>query len=153
KVLGSQTIATYPGRGYRFIGSIESPAQDTGQNETASASAPGPTAPATLRTNLPAELPALLGRGGVLADLAERVAAHRLVTIVGPGGIGKSLLTQHLLHGRRSAYPQGVCWVELGQSDAASLAGTVSSALGVQGGPGAALPALVHALAPLSVLI
>ena len=50
------------------------------------------------------------------------VDAQRLVSIVGPGGIGKSLLALHLLATRLEAYPQGVCWVELAAvSDAAGL--------------------------------
>src|SRR5206468_2353206 len=79
---------------------------------------------------------------------------HRLVSVVGAGGIGKSLLTQHLLDTRRSAYPQGVCWVELaGVDDAAALPGAVAAAVGVHVGHGEPLAALIAAVAPLTMLL
>ena len=125
KVLGGDVIATIPGRGYRFVAPLESTAPRPG---TRSGGAPaatndGPAPVAALRTNLPAELPALLGRADELDALAALVDRHRLVSIVGPGGIGKSLLAQHLLDARRGTYPQGVCWVELTQvADASRVA-------------------------------
>ena len=82
------------------------------------------------RTNLPVELPALLGRAHELDALGKLVDAHRLASVVGAGGMGKSLLTQHLLHARRATYPQGVCWVELASvTEAAALPGAVATAI------------------------
>jgi len=157
KLLGDHVIATIPGRGYRFVARIESP-QAAAQPSAAAASPEAlnnAAAPAaiSLRTNLPVELPGLLGRADELAELGALVDAHRLVSIVGAGGIGKSLLTQHLLQARRRAYPQGVCWVELAGVDAAALPGSVVSALGVHGGQGDPLAALTGALAPLTMLL
>jgi len=154
KVLGGEVIATIPGRGYRFIARIESAVQTPRADEPALAVAPDAALPQSLRTNLPAELPALLGRADDLAALGALVDVHRLVSVVGAGGIGKSLLTQHLLGARRSAYPQGVCWVELAPAtDAAALPGAVAAALGVDVGPGEPLAALIGAVAPLRVLL
>ena len=103
---------------------------------------------------MPAELPALLGRADELEALGALVDRHRLVTVVGAGGIGKSLLAQHLLAARRGAYPQGVCWVELTQvADAAELPGALAAALGVEGGHGEPLTALIAAVAPLTMLL
>jgi len=146
KAIGDDLIATIPGRGYRFTGQIESAAPEP----------PAPRAKATtaLRTNLPSELPALLGRDDDLSALGALVDRYRLVSIVGAGGIGKSLLAQHLLLGRRGAYPQGVCWVELGAvADDAALPGAVAAALGLEGGHGDALNALLNALTPLTMLL
>ena len=107
-----------------------------------------------LRTNLPVELPALLGRADELAALGALVERHRLVSVVGAGGVGKSLLTQHLLATRRDAYPHGVCWIELGGvADAEALPGAVATALGVDGGSGDATTALVAAVGPLTMLL
>ena len=156
KVVGDDVIATIPGRGYRFVARLEASAPNAAPTATPSPEARdapvGPVA-AMLRTNLPAELPGLLGRADDLVELAALVDARRLVSIVGAGGIGKSLLAQHLLRSRRSAYPQGVCWVELASAEAAALPGTVASALGVHGGRGEPLAALVGALAPLTMLL
>jgi predicted ATPase/DNA-binding winged helix-turn-helix (wHTH) protein len=148
KLLGGDLIATIPGRGYRFMGRVASPDQ-AAASPIASSPAPAPS----LSTNLPADLIALLGRTDDLAQLNTLVETHRLVTIVGPGGIGKSLLTQHLLHARRGLYEQGVCWAELSCADAASLPGTVASALGLQGGGMAPLTALIAAVTPLRMLV
>jgi predicted ATPase/DNA-binding winged helix-turn-helix (wHTH) protein len=151
KVLGSDVIATIPGRGYRFVAPIESAAAAScaardDASDVVAASAP--------RTNLPAELPALLGRADELQALGALVDKHRLVSVVGAGGMGKSLLTQHLLAARGGAYAQGVCWVELATvSDAAALPGAVAAALGVDGGHGEPLAALIGAIAPLTMLL
>ena len=147
KVVGNDCIATIPGRGYRFVATIA--ARDT-QPDVAQAAAP----PEALRTRLPAELPAMIGRDADLAALGELVDTHRLVTLVGAGGIGKSLLAQHLLHARRDKYAQGVCWVGFAEiSDVAMLPAAIAAALGLQGGPGAPLAQLLTALAPLELLL
>ena len=148
KVVGDAVIATIPGRGYRFVAPTDTnaPARDS--------AAPLPAPPPLLRTNLPVELPALVGREHELDALAALIDGHRLVSVVGAGGVGKSLLTQHLLHGRRASYPQGVCWVELASvTDAAALPGAVATALGVDARQGEPLAALVDAVAPLTLLL
>ena len=148
KVVGEAVIATIPGRGYRFVARAEpiGPARD---------SSPAPPAPPpSLRTNLPVELPALVVRAYELDTLGALIDSHRLVSIVGAGGIGKSLLTQHLLHARRDAYPQGVCWVELASvNESDALPGAVATALGVEAGHGEPVAALVGAVAPLTLLL
>ena len=148
KVLGEDLIATIPGRGYRFVAPIEAAAAPE-RSVSAEAPADHRRAPSGsgLRTNLPAELPALLGRAHELDALAALLDHHRLVSVVGPGGIGKSLLAQHLLAARRETYPQGVCWVELTHlADAADLPGAVAAALGVDVGHGEPLAALTAAV-------
>jgi predicted ATPase/DNA-binding winged helix-turn-helix (wHTH) protein len=154
KLLGDAVIATIPGRGYRFVARLAAdPAADQAPATVPAATPAVPTVPA-LRTNLPVELPALLGRASELAALGALVECHRLVSVVGAGGVGKSLLTQHLLATRRNAYPHGVCWVELGGvADAQALPGAVAAALGIDGGSGDATAALVGAVGPLTMLL
>jgi ABC-type microcin C transport system duplicated ATPase subunit YejF len=66
-----------------------------------------------VRTRLPAALPLLIGRSDDLAALGTLIDQHRLITIVGAGGMGKTRVAQALLHLRAAAAPHGVCWVEL----------------------------------------
>ncbi|MFD8528002.1 BTAD domain-containing putative transcriptional regulator [Streptosporangium canum] len=48
--------------------------------------------PSPGRTNLPTPLGALIGRDSAVAELRERLAGERLVTLTGPGGVGKTRL-------------------------------------------------------------
>ena len=149
KVLGGDVIATVPGRGYRFVVRLDNPPAQASAGPTPLAiAAPG------LRTNLPNSLPPLLGRADDLATVGRLIEEHRLVSIVGAGGIGKTLLALHLLNARRDTYAHGVCWVELAQvGDAAALPGTIAAALGVRIGSGEPLAALLAAVAPLTLLL
>ena len=77
-------------------------AQDTGL-------APPPTA--RIRNSLPARLDELVGRAEALTDLRALLGEHRLVTLVGPGGVGKTRLATEAARDR--AVPDGVHLVEL----------------------------------------
>lgn len=139
KLLGAEVIATIPGRGYRFAGWPEDPISN--------APAPAPTPSTEQRPTLPEVLPPLFGRDDELAALGALITAHRLITIVGAGGMGKSRVAQQLLSEQRELQPQGVAWVELaGLSDPALLPGSIASALGLQIGSADPLKSLVGAL-------
>ena len=61
------------------------------------------------------------------------VRAARVVTLVGPGGVGKTRLATRLAHQVRRVFRDGVVWVDLAaQHDPASLMSEVASALGVE---------------------
>jgi len=154
KLLGPQAIVTIPGRGYRFVLEADDAAEP---NETAAMAANTRAAPATALptpTNLPHALTPLIGRQADMAQLGALMAQHRLLTIVGAGGIGKSLIAQWLLHERRSAFAHGVAWVDLAPvSSPDMVASSVIGALGLPSGHGDPLRALIEALRPLSLLV
>jgi len=150
KLLGAGAIATVPGRGYRFT----APPAEGFAEEVASSAPAAPTPTWFAQTHLPRELTPLLGREDDLAALTVLVQQCRLVTLVGAGGMGKSLLAQHLLSGRGSDYAHGVCWVELdGTSEGAALPLRIAEALGVRPGVGEPLAALCASVSSLTMLL
>ena len=163
KLLGPQAISTIPGRGYRFTATVdESPSSEEVAAPNATDAPPGqasaPPTPTALRTNLPAVLPALIGRDDDLLALGALIdrhrGTHRMVTIAGAGGIGKTRLAQALAEARTGAYAHGVCFVDLAPvTDPAQVADTIATALGVPTVAADATEALIHAVAPLEILI
>ncbi|HZF81755.1 MAG TPA: winged helix-turn-helix domain-containing protein, partial [Rubrivivax sp.] len=145
-LLGRESIATVPGRGYRFVAG-----QPGGGEPSAAPASPPDRAP---RTNLPPLPEDLVGRAEDAAMLTSLISRNRLVTVTGAGGVGKSQLAQQLLHAQRGSPPDGVAWVELaGVADGAQVAQTIARALDVQLGSGDSALALTGALAPLVMLI
>ncbi|QGK70665.1 AfsR/SARP family transcriptional regulator [Allosaccharopolyspora coralli] len=69
--------------------------------------------PAAPRTNLPAPLTELVGRSVDLTQVRELLAEHRVVTLVGVGGVGKTRLALETAHGVVGDFPDGVWLAEL----------------------------------------
>jgi predicted ATPase/DNA-binding SARP family transcriptional activator len=92
--------------------------------------APPPGRP---RSNLPAPLTALVGRDDSLAEIGQLLATERLVTLTGPGGVGKTRLAVEAARRIQDA-PDGVWLVELAgeRGSVADLAQVVSAALGLR---------------------
>jgi predicted ATPase/DNA-binding winged helix-turn-helix (wHTH) protein len=157
KLLGPQSIATVPGRGYQFTATLDGvPVTDSGANRRGSIPSAAETRmPAVRRTNLPSELPVLYGREEDLQALRSLMTGHRLVTVVGAGGIGKSRLAQAAAHASLGQWPDGAWMVELaGLSEPALLPSTVAGALDVKvADQGTALNELVAGIAPRTMLL
>jgi predicted ATPase/DNA-binding SARP family transcriptional activator len=65
------------------------------------------------RSNLPAQLTSFVGRDGDLAAVADLLTAHRLVTLVGPGGAGKTRLSAEVAVRTLPRFPDGAWLAEL----------------------------------------
>jgi predicted ATPase/class 3 adenylate cyclase/DNA-binding CsgD family transcriptional regulator/tetratricopeptide (TPR) repeat protein len=91
-----------------------------------------------LRHNLPAQATGFVGRAAELAELRSLVAGgSRLVTITGPGGIGKSRLAVQVAAEAVDGAGDGVWLVELAPvADPELVVGTVAAVLGVREQPG-----------------
>jgi predicted ATPase/DNA-binding CsgD family transcriptional regulator len=108
------------------------------------------------RHNLPSQATSFVGRTAELAELRSLVSGgSRLVTISGPGGIGKSRLALQLAAGELDGAGAGVWLVELAPlADPELVARTVAAVLQVREGPGRpVLDAIVDAVGDRPLLV
>ena len=107
------------------------------RDEAAAEPVPPPASPKgtgnRANTNLRAELTSFVGRDAELRQVAELLGAHRLITLTGPGGAGKTRLAVEAARGELAATPDGVWLVELAPvTDPADVTSTVLSTLGLR---------------------
>ena len=113
---GARYVENVTGRGYLFIAPVI-------RREETRMRQPGLTFPLTR----------MIGREAIVAALKERLAeAHtshrRFLSIVGPGGCGKSTVAASLADSLRASYPDGVRLIDLAASaDTAPLAAVAAS--------------------------
>ena len=87
--------------------------------------------------NLPVQLSSFVGRAEELAGLAAAVAGSPLVTVTGPGGVGKTRLAVQAAADQLPSFADGAWLCELAAADdAESMAQVVAAALGVRSRPG-----------------
>jgi predicted ATPase/DNA-binding CsgD family transcriptional regulator len=83
--------------------------------------------------NLPTPLSSFIGREGAIAQVKQLLAGHRLVTLTGPGGSGKTRLAIRVAETLQGEYEDGIWFAELASiSDGALVAQTVASCMNVQ---------------------
>ena len=140
---GRRYIANVPGRGYSFVvpvTSLTSPA--SGDIKLSS------------RVRLPARLMRMLGRKDALAAIRTKLTEQRFVTIVGPGGIGKTTLAVAVAHEMSAVLNSQVHFVDLGAlGDASLVAPAVAAALGMSVQTNNVVPALIDRLQERRTLI
>jgi len=94
----------------------------------------------SLPNNLPVQLTSFVGRERELADAEARLDATRLLTLIGPGGSGKTRLALQLGAGLLSSFEDGVWLVELAPlADPSLVLETVASVFGLRELQGMAL--------------
>lgn len=98
-------IATVTGRGYRFVAPVRA------------AGSPGPARPALAAAapshNLPLVTASIFGRADAIDAIRRDLDVARLVTIVGPGGIGKTTVALAVAEQAITSYKNGVWLVDL----------------------------------------
>lgn len=110
---GARYIATVTGKGYRFVAPVRA------------------LAPARLG-NLPAAATRLVGRGAAIEAILGHVAAARLVTLVGAGGIGKTSVALVVAERLAAGAEHGVWFVDLAPvGDPALVPGAIAGVLGL----------------------
>jgi len=153
KLLGPQTIATIPGRGYQFIGEI-SGVGDPVPVSVALAAAGADRTDSKGRRHLPTQRATLIGREADIAEARALLAAHALVTLTGPGGIGKTRLALAVAAELEPGCKDGVHWIDLAAvTDAERVPATVAAGLGIELLPGAGAAVIAGALRDQALLV
>ena len=142
---GARYVTNIPGRGYCFVAPVER--LDAGH--------PPAAVPAVApHGNLPAPLTRMIGRDETVATLAAQLPARRFVTIVGPGGIGKTTVAVAVAESVGPAYGHSTRFLDLGSlADPALVASALASALGIAVYSDDPLPGLLAFLAERQMLI
>ncbi|MDB5977701.1 MAG: transcriptional regulator [Nevskia sp.] len=136
---GDRYLATVQGRGYAFVGGVTRlRAAELRHNFVG----------ADTNLRLPAQHADILGRDSEISMVAERLTACRFVTVVGPGGVGKTTVAVAAAHVLLPAFDGAVRFVDFGAlRDASLVPATLASLFGLTAptsDPIKGLIALVH---------
>jgi predicted ATPase/DNA-binding winged helix-turn-helix (wHTH) protein len=137
-------IVTDAARGYRFTGTVLAVASESGLEPALDLA----------QTNITAPLSALVGRETAASELSELLSARRLVTLTGPGGIGKTRLAIEVARIVLPSLPSGAWVTELAPlTDPKLVAGTIATALRVSLGSNDDIIECLKALSSGAMLI
>lgn len=130
---GARYIANIPGRGYSFVAPvtmITSTAPPEPSSRTDPAASTAERHPRVAST-LPSRLTRMVGRDAVIAALSQQLCVDRFVTIVGPGGLGKTTVAVSVAHQLGGQLGPPV-FVDLAAvSDAPGVANALAATLGL----------------------
>ncbi len=143
---GNRYIVNVPGRGYRFVAAVS--------HRTVPSRTDLLVVPAISSRNLPTPLTRMIGRAEMVSAIARQISERRFVSIVGPGGIGKTTIALAIANTVTSSYRDGCRFLDLAPLSDPKLA---PSALAVLLGVGAhsvnVIPSLVAYLQDKEILI
>lgn len=142
-------IANIKGQGYSFIAPFERVT-----NSPPTTLPEYPCGAARQRLVLPRSPPGMVGRDEALRVISADLIAERFVTIVGPGGMGKTTVALAVAHALFDEFGGAVCFVDVGSVTSPDLvAATIASTLGLTVQNDDVLPALLLCLKTLRVLL
>ena len=145
-------IRTVSGRGYQFTGEIRALSQAGDQRASLGpdAAEPGALPP----TNVPEPVLELIGRDDELAEVVNLMGTHRLVTLTGAGGIGKTRLAVALARELRPHFADGVWLAQFSPlADPKLVPTTVAAAVGLELGGEASVQNVAQGLAGRRLLL
>jgi predicted ATPase/DNA-binding winged helix-turn-helix (wHTH) protein len=129
---GARYVTNVPGRGYCFVAPV-SRAATPGQLQATTEKPVAASKPVSgYDTQLPAQLTRMVGREDAVRTISSQLAGQRFVSIVGPGGMGKTTVAVSVSHVFVAEFEVPACFVDLGALTTPELvAATIASALGV----------------------
>jgi len=96
----------------------------------------------------------LLGRDQALRAISQQLLKHRFITLVGPGGIGKTSVALALMHDLASQFDGDICFFDVGGvRNSELLAGGLASALGIAKQPAGPTPGITTFLRQRRMLL
>src|SRR6201981_2121990 len=121
---GARYVSTVAGRGYCFVAPIK--------RSTAARAVPVTGITTTERVQkLPPRLARMVGRDATVRSLAEQLQRWRFVSIVGPGGIGKTTVAISVAHTLSDGFHDAVFFIDLaGLTDPQLVPTAIASSLG-----------------------
>ena len=125
---GKQYIATVPGRGYCFAAGVT----QTTSRRSVDALERGPLRP----QRLPVQIARVVGREAVVEALAQEVTHRRLLSLVGPGGIGKTTVALAIAERLKDEF-DAIAFIDLAMEDGGQMSAGVAAALGLNLRPAA----------------
>jgi predicted ATPase/DNA-binding winged helix-turn-helix (wHTH) protein/tetratricopeptide (TPR) repeat protein len=118
---GNRYIANIKGRGYSFVGTIVTPAPNTESRKE------------KIRHQSRLQLRPMIGREGVVSEVSDKLRDERFVTLLGPGGIGKTTVAFAVGRAVAEALGGKVHFVDLESlTDPRHVAGAVATSLGFE---------------------
>jgi predicted ATPase/DNA-binding SARP family transcriptional activator len=103
--------------------------------------------------SLPLELTSLVGRDDLIADVVSRVATDRLLTLWGPGGVGKTRLAVRVAREVRPSFADGVRLVDLTPVGNSVAEAVLAAVEGQRHGEETSNDAVIRVLAPARMLV
>jgi predicted ATPase/DNA-binding winged helix-turn-helix (wHTH) protein len=145
---GNRYLVNIPGRGYRFVAPVT-----VVENETPPLALLQPVA-SNGSHNLPAQVTKRVGRADTVRILAAQLSQERFVTIVGPGGVGKTSVALAVAEAVAADFEHGVWLVDLAQlSDPRLVPGALASVQGQEALSDNPIPSLVESLRGKQMLL
>jgi predicted ATPase/DNA-binding winged helix-turn-helix (wHTH) protein len=144
---GMRYVENVTGHGYRFVAPLR-------RNDDARLSTATQTRAPERPHKIPMPATRVIGRAPVVATLATDMPRRRLVTIVGPGGIGKTTVAIAVADHMHASYAHGSRFIDLATvTDPLLISGTVAAALGLTTGSPDPLPNIIEFLKHKQMLI
>jgi ATP/maltotriose-dependent transcriptional regulator MalT len=143
---GGRYITNVAGRGYCFAALVTSIAPKLTRRDD--------VAPAPFAVRLPRRPTRVLGRDGIVRDLTRELRERRFVSIVGPGGIGKTTVALSVAHEVLSEFAGAVHFLDLAAvKDQRLVAAVLASQLGLSVVSKNPIPTIIAFLSERRVLL